>query len=227
MRSVILLVSAMSIWAAMTSTGLQAAAPQKGGEPISRIASRETVCIQPGMLDAVKIPADTTEVANDCEVPDARRVIQAIWWGGYTEWEQGDPDITSFDVRFYSNIACTPDMLLAEYLSATPDTTQLGDCMDSLPCFRYELDVDVDVPAGSFWFSVMVAADDRGRYPPKWGRLGDDLDQGCFTVWRVAGGDEWEVPPLPPDSDASQAFEVEEATPAGETSWGSIKQLYR
>jgi len=191
--------------------------------------AQEVVCLQQGYLGGIKIPADTAEVANDC--PDAGEVLvtKAIWWGGYTAWHPGDPDVMAFDVRFYQNLECTPSALLAEYLAVTPDTTRLGNCDDGLPCFRYELDVAVYV-SGPFWFSIMVTpggeAPDARQGPPKWGRLGDEIDFGCQTSGRPDAYGIWIPLELPPDSDASQAFEIDVATPAAGPTWGTIKAKY-
>ncbi len=182
----------------------------------------QVICSQPGLLDGFKIPADSLEVANDCWVMEPARIVHAVWWGGYLNWHPGDPHITTFDVRFYDNIECTPIDLIAEYIEVTPDTTFMGNCTDGLPCYRYDLDVEVDVGADPFWFTVKALIDSPDRYPPKWGRLGDELDIECFTVWGdLESG--WEILDLPPDSDASQEFITEDPTPAENSTWGRIK----
>jgi hypothetical protein len=177
-----------------------------------------------------KIPADSAEVANDCPDAGVVRIVKAIWWGGYIEWAPGDPDVTCFDVRFYRDASCRPTALITEYLGATPDTTHLGNCTsDSLPCFRYELDVDVLVGPGPFWMSVQTACGSRPLHPLKWGRLGDEVFDGCASVLRVEGEEEWEHVDAPgyPDWEASHEFEASGATPVRPLSWSRLRALFR
>ncbi len=193
----------------------------------SRSVNPEVVCSMPGNLDTDKIPADSAEVANDCGGVGLARVTRAIWWGGYIYWQQGDPDILAFDVRFYDDVNCTPGSLLAEYLEVTPDTTRLGDCSDGYPCFRYELEVDVDVGPGAFWMGIRTSGV-FDPYPPRWGRLGDEVFDGCSTVWREDVFGQWSEPPLPPDWDASHEFVIDPTgTPIEPSSWSRVKSLHR
>jgi hypothetical protein len=186
-------------------------------------AARDVVCLQPGVESSEKIPADSMEVANDCAA-GAARVLRAKWWGGYVDWNPGEPLVTCFHVRFYRNEACTPSDLIAAYLDAEAETTRVGDDPQGRPCFLYELVVDVPVGPDPFWMSIQTAC--RGRYPPKWGRLGDEVLDGCNSQWQTDGGG-WNPVPTLPDWDASQAFEVEDPTPVHATSWGRLRRLYR
>jgi hypothetical protein len=187
--------------------------------------SRETICEQVGLHSGYKVPADTAEVANDCPAHGAARIVRAIWWGGYTEWEPDDPHITTFHARFYEELDCNPLTLVAEYLSVEPDTFSMGNCDDGLPCYRYELEVDVSV-SGPFWFSVQAVFDGKDRYPPKWGRLGDEVDTGCGNRVRPESAIDWQ--PLDPlRTDVSQAFVIDHPTPAAGSTWGAIKTRFK
>jgi hypothetical protein len=207
----------------LTILGVLVSVISSGG--VNAASPEATVCRLPGVLSSMKLPADTAEVANECSEAGMATVAKAIWWGGYIDWEPGDPEFTTFHVRFYEDIECTPEALIAEYLWATPDTTHLGNCNDGLPCFMYELDVSVDVGPGPFWMSIQMAINDRP--PPKWGRLGDEVLDGCASQWRPEGDGEWDDPPVPPDWDASHEFEIGPPTPVKPTTWGTVKSLYR
>jgi hypothetical protein len=226
MNSIIRAIGLGLLVALTLGSGL-AAAEDGMSQRTSLAESRDVECSQPGMIYAYKIPADSAEVANDCWPSEAGRVVRTIWWGGYTDWDAGWPHIVTFDVRFYTDVECFPDVLIAEYIAATPDTFSMGNCTDGLPCYRYELEVDVPVASERFWFSVMVAQGVGDRYPPKWGRLGDEMDDGCPTVWRFGADDPWDVPQIPPDSDASQEFWIEPVTPVEGSTWGAIKEIFR
>jgi len=200
--------------------------PASDGIPGIRLpgsANRETVCILPGVITSEKIPADSTEVANDCAAGTAR-LVRATWWGGYNEWHPGDPHVVCFDVRFYGDMECTPSSLIASYPSVFPDTTRIGYDPEGRPCFRYDLPVDVPVGPDAFWMSVQKSCE--LRYPPKWGRLGDGGVFDCPTKWRVEGG-MWEEIPIYSWMDASHQFEVAEPTPLRPVTWGRIRTLYR
>ncbi|MFH1144895.1 MAG: hypothetical protein V1774_10170 [Candidatus Eisenbacteria bacterium] len=203
--------------------GAAALASPAVSEPAA--SAREMLCLQEGMLGGVKIPADSTEVASDCPDAAPARIIKAIWWGGYTAWEPGDPEILTFDVRFYHNVDCRPQGLIAQYLAATPDTFRLGNCNDGLPCLRYELDVDF-FASGPFWLSIMVTPSAL-RYPPKWGRLGDEIDVGCQNQGFDAAFGTWTPLGDPYDSDASQGFLIEVPTPTEGKTWGRIKSTFQ
>ncbi len=206
------------------SSGLGIDVAHSGGA-LAKETTPEIVCIQEGMLNGYKVPADTAEVANDCVEAGSAHVVRAIWCGGYTEWEPGDPHITTFHVRFYEELDCKPFSLIAEYLSAEPDTFSMGYCTDGLPCYQYELEVDVPVGPDPFWFSVQSAFAGKDRYPPKWGRLGDEADFGCGNRVRPENDIEW-LPLDPIHTDVSQKFVVEHPTPAEDGTWGAIKARY-
>ena len=188
---------------------------------------RDTVCSQPGFPGSTKIPADSLEVANDCEVASAGTIIHAVWWGGYIDWLPGDPDFTVFDVTFYGDILSAPGAAIVTYPSVVPDTTSMGLCDDGWPCFRYDLDVAVPVSAGRFWFGVRAHPIEPGRrYPPKWGRLGDEVFMGFQSMWGPSGTGPWTPVPGVPMWDASQQFEVWEPTPVRQTTWGVLRHLF-
>jgi hypothetical protein len=200
-----------------------AAAGRLGGDAPRGSAGRETVCNQPGVVTSAKIGADSLEVANECAAGSSR-IVRAIWWGGYLRWQPGDPHVTCFDVRFYDNLNCRPENLIASYLDATAETTRVGFDPDGRPCFQYALDVDVTVGPGSFWMSIQTGC--RQPDPPKWGRLGDEILDGCASVFKPEGGT-WEPQVDLPDWDASHAFETGEPTPSREMTWGRLRTIYR
>jgi hypothetical protein len=222
MKSIPVTVAACTLMAGLFGGG-GAVAGGAGGDASRGNAGRETVCAQPGVVSSEKIRADSLEVANDCGAGSSR-IIRAIWWGGYVEWHAGDPHVTCFDVRFYDDMTCGPHNLVAAYLDATAETTRVGLDPDGRPCFRYTLDVDVMVGPGSFWMSIQTGC--RHPDPPKWGRLGDEILDGCASLSRPEGGT-WDPHPALPDWDASQAFETGEPTPSQEMSWGRLRMVYR
>ncbi len=201
------------------------AAEGRAGYDVARWdTAREAVCNQPGVLGSEKVRADSTEVANDCSAGSSR-IVRASWWGGYLAWQPGQSHVTCFDVRFYDDAVCSPASLIAAYTDAVAETTRVGADPEGRPCFRYDLDVDVTVGPGSFWLSIQTGC--RHRDPPKWGRLGDEVLDGCPSLLKPESEGTWELPPTFPDWEASQAFETGEPTPARETAWGRLRILYR
>jgi hypothetical protein len=200
-----------------------AAASRAGGDTPRGSAGRETACNQPGVVSSAKVEAESLEVANECAAGSAR-VVRAIWWGGYLKWQPGDVHATCFDVRFYDDKACRPANLIASYLDAIAETTRVGFDPDGRPCFRYALDVDVTVGPGSFWMSIQTGCPQWD--PPKWGRLGDEILDGCPSVIKPAGGT-WDPLVSIPDWDASQAFEIGDPTPTQGITWGRLRMIYR
>jgi hypothetical protein len=104
------------------------------------------------------------------------------------------------------------------------ETTRVGLDPQGWPCFQYALNVDVPVGPGSFWMSVQTGC--RYPDPPKWGRLGDEVLDGCFSLSQTVPGT-WDPPLSFPDWDASQAYEIDDPSPAQQTTWGCLRLIYR
>lgn len=197
--------------------------PIGGGE---RLLTRDLICSQPGDSLNVKFPSDSIEVANECEVTSPCTIVKATWWGGPMQPQAAYPDSATFDVRFYDDLVCTPDGILAEYLGVRLPGTLTGHDPDGLPCFRYDLDVFVPV-ASKFWMGIRYLAPSGSKLPPQWGRLGDEIFLGCGSHWRPPAFGTWfEIDNLP-EYDVSHEFEVEQPTPVQSTSWGTLRGLYR
>jgi hypothetical protein len=222
MKSLLVMVAAIALAVGLLGGSGAVAGPAAGDAPRGG-ANRMTGCYQPGVVSSAKVQADSLEVANECAAGSSR-VVRAIWWGGYLKWQPGEPQVTCFDVRFYDDMACHPANLIASYLDATAETTRVGLDPDGRPCFRYALDVDVTVGPGKFWMSIQTGCPRRD--PPKWGRLGDEILDGCPSVIKPAGGT-WGPPLSLPDWDASQAFEMGDPSPTQGMTWGRLRMIYR
>jgi hypothetical protein len=211
------------------------------GKAAQLLRHRDELCLQPLDIESDKVPSEVNEtydihaeVAGDCWTDGPGTMTRVVWWGGYIDGDPGDPPVTTFDIRFYTDSGeCTPDSLIAGLFAQPPVITYIGDDPNGYPTYMYELELDVDMPEGKFWFSVQGRTD---QYPPLHGRAGDGGDIGgtCETVFR---GDYFgiEYPEWTPIRDvvggdwtASQFFEFRPGTtPVEPSTWGATKGLYR
>ena len=123
---------------------------------------------------------------------------------------------------------CLPeDAPFLEYLLPGNDCCEAYlDGGDMFSQYVYEYCLELPLAAGVYWFSAQMA---DHEFPLQWGRLEADRIQMCLSVFRSVY---FSYPDWEPDTwflyEASQMFEdVCEATPIENSSWGSVKVLYR
>jgi hypothetical protein len=174
-----------------------------------------------------------TEIANDFILEVDATVRKVTWWGTYWNGYEGIPTGAGFNMRFYYDAGCLPEVSpYLEYLLPEDDCCEtLAWGGDQYAQYVYEgpFDIAQPLPAGLYWFSVQMA---DHSFPPQWGRLGADMTQICDSAFRSEyfAYPEW-VPA--PDVfgdlyDASQMFEDEYLPTATEdASWGAVKALFR
>jgi hypothetical protein len=117
------------------------------------------------------------------------------WWGAYWNGNEGLPTGAGFNFRFYMDSGCLPDSApFIEYLLPGDDCCEtLAEGGDQFSQYAYVLCLDLPLPAGTYWFSVQMAAHDHA-FPPQWGRLGADGAQNCSSCIRSEyfGYPDWE-----------------------------------
>ncbi len=225
--------------------GLGASSPP-GKAPLAGETGREVSCSQPVDMQTDKISSEVnsyydyvSEVANDCQVEVPGTLTRVSWWGGYIDGPPGDPEVTTFILRFYedSDLSCTPGVVIAELLDQAPSITYIGDGPSGYPTYIYDLAISVHLEPGIFWFGVQAVNEAmRFRYPPKHGRAGDGGDKApersCETMFRSAY---YGFPDWTPISEvighpwtASQEFEfIPDQISTRQDTWGAMKSLYR
>jgi hypothetical protein len=215
-------------------------AAQDPGWVVETTLMRDVICVQPIVLDEPKVSSEInphldleSEVASSCSVPEDGTITTVIWWAGYLDDPVGISPVETFNLRFYTDLACTPDQVTAELLNQTPLSSYEGVGPLGYPTYRYELDVDVPVTEGIFWFSAQGIID---GYPPKHGRGGDGGDktdrEPCPSLYRSADSG---FPIWTPVSEvigspwiASHEFEyTPDSVPTSMDSWGALKSIYR
>jgi hypothetical protein len=173
-----------------------------------------------------------TEIANDFWFAGDRQVNGARWWGGYFN-NYGCSDIgyaTNWNLRFYSDGGCVPDLVLAEYPSAFASETGIYCQGGFYPIFEYEVSVGVAVEGNTlYWFGAQAA---DHTFPPQCGRVASAGIVGCDSVFKSAyfGYPDWTpcIDVFGVAFDASQEFELQICgSPVQKTTWGSVKGLYR
>jgi hypothetical protein len=168
-------------------------------------------------------------VANDFVFDVDATITRCIGVGGYHSWAPGDPEIHSFNFKFYLDAEGRPGDLLVEYLGVVPDETFLGNDGFGRPTYQYEYDVSVPVVANTtYWF--VLQADDHD-YPPQWGRqeaLSIIGSQAMF--WSPY----FSYPEWTPVSeiwdfafDVAQSFECDVPVATELSTMGRMKLLYR
>jgi len=169
-----------------------------------------------------------SEVINDCTLDGT--ITTVVWWGGYSQWNPGDPELTSFNLRFYADQGCFPGELLAEFMGMSPAIEFAG--YDSLgyPSYKYEVTLDMPIQNFTFWFGAQGG---DHLFPPQWGRGGNGgYFRSCPSMFKSAyyGYPDW----VPVEDvigrpwDASQEFQYEPPPTASRGStWGAIRSHYR
>jgi hypothetical protein len=171
-----------------------------------------------------------TELANDFFLTADNVIDLARWWGGY--WNNnGCGDIgyaTNWNLRFYDDGGCVPLTVLAEYLGAFANETNVYCQGGFYPIFKYEVAVSFPVSANTlYWFGAQAA---DHVFPPQCGRVAAGLVTGCDSVFKSVY---FSYPDWTPGIDvfgvafdASQEFGAGEV-PTHDTTWGAVKGLYR
>ena len=122
-----------------------------------------------------------TETANDFYSSAPTTIYEALWWGGYFNWYEGDPNVIAFNLRFYADAGGVPGSLIAEYPEAIPtETIALGQGPEG-PIYEYHASVSVNIGEGSYWFSVQAC---DHAFPPQWGRLAAGQVTGSQATFR-------------------------------------------
>jgi hypothetical protein len=209
----------------------------------SAAEAQQALCIQPVAPSEIRISSEynepcaiISEVANNCHVLQAGILSHVTWWGGPLDAGPVTPGAAQpppqrFNLRFYGDAGCKPGAPIVEYLDVIPEITLVSTDSLSAPLYRYEMEVNVPVGVGTFWFApqqiIMIC-------PPQGGRGGDGGDFGptlCGCMYRspTHGYPAWtavtEIVGAP--WEASQRFEYMIATPDARSSWGTLKSLYR
>jgi hypothetical protein len=174
-----------------------------------------------------------TEIANDFLASASGWVDGVRWWGGYYNWVQGDPQVTSFNITVYGDDGCVPAGIVCEYVTGNNGgETYIGNDVYGWPTYEYSQAICCPIVGDNLYWISTQAGDHL--FPPQWGAQGTDSVLYCDAVfksayfsypdWTPAGG----LVGAPWDA----AFEVtcadEDCGVATETnSWGAIKGLYR
>lgn len=172
-----------------------------------------------------------TEIANDFLLETDATIMKVTWWGAYWNSYEGVPTGAGFNLRFYMDAGCLPDVnAFEEYMLPGDDCCErLADGGDMITTYVYEHSMRADLVAGLHWFAAQMA---NHSFPPQWGRLGADRVQNCDSAFR---SEYFAYPTWVPAAqvfgevyDASQMFEDEDnPTATVLTSWGAVKELYR
>ncbi len=122
-----------------------------------------------------------TEVANDFYSSAQTTILEAVWWGVYENGE-GEPNVTAFNLRFYSDAGGVPGSIVAEYLESTPTwTIDVGQGPEGARVYEYHASVSADIGVGSYWFSAQAC---DHAIPPSWFHLAAGQVTGYQSTFR-------------------------------------------
>lgn len=201
--------------------------------------SREVCWSEPVDLNDAKISSEIigafgleSELANDFVLSEAYAVSEAIGYGGYYNWVQGDPPVTSYNWKFYDDGGCVPLNLIAIYSQPAAAETFIGYDGYGYPTYKLESGyIEVSVwPNSRYWFGLQAG---DHPFPPQWGRQGTGMVvTGCDTMFKSAF---FAYPDWTPAGDllggpyeAAQELECWGiGLPTQETSWGAVRGLFR
>jgi hypothetical protein len=171
-----------------------------------------------------------SEFANDFFLEQPATIRKVTWWGVYWNGYEGTPTGTGFNLRFYyDNGNCLPEELpfLEFLLPGDICCERYFEGGDQFSQYTYEFCLELDLAAGSCWFSAQMA---DHAFPPQWGRLSGYVIRLCESAFRSAyfSYPDWVPGHEICTCDASQMFEdVCEPTAVESASWGAVKALYR
>jgi hypothetical protein len=206
-----------------------------GGSGRQVPGSRDVCWSEPPDLQDRKITSEIidalgleSELANDFTLDADATITRAIGNGGYYNWVAGDPPVTSYNWRFFSDADCVPDVLLDSYAGVDVETF-IGYDGFGYPTYKYELAASFAAAAvRKYWFELQAA---DHPFPPQWGRQGTGwLVTNCDSMFRSEyfGYPDWtEADDLLEPYDAAQEFECGEPVPVEATTWGMVRGLYR
>lgn len=161
----------------------------RSGLPRVLQVDREVLWNQPPDLNGYKVSSEINNdngfeswLADDFEFSSPGVVVDVTFWGGYYYWYPGDPEVTSFNLLFYSDWSCEPGQVLAEFLGLSPETHFVGYDAYGFPTYSYKTAVHFEVQAQSVYWLVAQAGDHP--MPPQWGRQQAAIEIGCPAKWR-------------------------------------------
>lgn len=147
----------------------------RSGPPRPVPPSRDVLYSQPADLNDGKITSEIisqygleTEVADDFVLTRSAVVTNVVSWGGYYNWEPGDPPITGLNIRFFDSNGHVPGIVIDEYLGTPLDDEFVGYDGFGYPTYRYETAVAFPARAVVHYWLVVQACDHT--FPPQWGR---------------------------------------------------------
>lgn len=171
-----------------------------------------------------------SELANDFLVEVSVTIMKWTWWGGYYGYFPGDPLAEFWILRLYQDAGCVPFTLIEEIITPTNANETFIYDQGGFPIYEYYWCDSVDFTPNLYWFGA-VAGDHA--FPPQWGRLAAEVVQLCDTVFKSAyfAFPDWlpAIDVFGEPYDASQRMEdfCEGPFPTEQTTWGSIRGLYR
>lgn len=221
--------------------------PATGFLPLERDPSGVVCWSQGPNINGWKVSSETigafgleSELAGDF-LPSMSGYIDGVrFWGGYYNWLQGDPMLTSIDLTFYNDGGCVPTDIICQYVVAhNANETFVGFDGFGWPTYEYVTDPG-DVCCGVsadvlYWLGVQGG---DHPFPPQWGRQQAVDSQLCDAVFKSAYFGYFDWTPVcdlgvtaPCDVSAELTCVTDPADCGGvateENSWGAIKGLYR
>lgn len=165
------------------ATGANGAAPSEPqicspptGAPSGIPGGRDPLWSQPPDVNGYKVSSEIisdysfeSELADDFVLSYVGHFTGVTFWGGYFNWSQGDPEISSLNIRIYEDQEAAPGWLLAEFLDRPVEATFVGYDGSGYPTYRYTAVIESfwGVPFVRYW--IVFQAGDH-PFPPQWGR---------------------------------------------------------
>ncbi len=180
-----------------------------------------------------------TEGADDFPYNDSQPIGAVEWWGGY--WNCDDPPILAdcFVIRFYSDadggsVSLPGELLYEEQCYAYTETYLWGGPSPTAYFYNYYCELTpqfAPLPGATYWLSIQAV------YPfydgGQWGRRRSRTHWGDFMAFKslyFCGDEEWHESFEAFGDGYDLAFGLyagEQACPVEETTWTSIKAMYR
>jgi hypothetical protein len=201
---------------------------------VSAVALGDVVWSQPPDIHGIKVSSELieifaldTRIADDFRLDQTTTITRIVFWGGYYNWSDEDPD-PPFNVVFYDAGDCEPMDVLANYACVRTERSFVGYDDYGFPTYEYEAAADFPVSANTTYWLMVQACDHP--YPPQWGRQQSTEEPLCEAQWyAVLNWPVWEdmqdVVGIP--WGASFELRGDPPTPTQPTTWGWIKASYR
>lgn len=172
------------------------------------------------------------ESADDFYCADGAPIVSIEWWG--VDWTAvGTPGVTSFVIRFYSDVPAPPfshpgDLLCEEEVYSW--TAELIPGYDDYYHYAAELPVSfAQVAENVYWISIQAIHDDAGQ----WYWL-ECLDSDYWNDEGAIRSEYFGIPDWTPISEAAGVYMelsfvlyADVTSPVEDTSWGHIKAMFR